>query len=138
MPLTLFQKLALGLAGLTAVGIGFTITAIPHMFYTSYGIALGPDASLLSELRAPGAGLTAFGIIMLLGIVKQSYATIAIVAAQTVFLAFPAGRLVSLAIDGMPSEGILAALAFELVIAVLCLLAFLPKRRRQQNQSQAA
>ena len=107
------------------------------MFYASYGISLGTEASLLSELRAPGAGLAASGVIMLLGIANHRFATIAIVAALTVFLAFPAGRLISLAIDGMPSEGILAALIFELVIGALCLLAFLPKRRALRDQPQS-
>ena len=91
MPLTLFQKLALGLAGLTAVGIGFTITAIPHMFYTSYGIALGPDASLLSELSRPRAGLTAFGIIMLLGIVNNPMPRLQSSQPRPFSLPFPQG-----------------------------------------------
>jgi len=61
----LTQKIALGVAGITALGIGTVIVAAPHAFYASYGIALGPDPSLLSELRAPGAGLAAFGAVML-------------------------------------------------------------------------
>ncbi|WP_319531998.1 DUF4345 domain-containing protein [uncultured Cohaesibacter sp.] len=129
MTLTIFQKFALGLAGLTAIVIGVPITSMPHMFYASYGVTLGPEASLLSELRAAGAGLAASGIIMLLGSARQRFTKFAILAASTVFLAFPAGRIVSLIVDGMPSEGILGALAFELVIAVLCLIAFLPRRR---------
>ncbi|WP_425100571.1 DUF4345 domain-containing protein [Tropicibacter sp. S64] len=122
--MTTIQKLALGVAGITALGIGGFILAAPRAFYASYGIALGPDPSLLSELRAPGAGLAAFGAVMLAGIVNTALRQAAMMAALTVFLAFPAGRAIGLAIDGMPSGGILGALALELAIAAFCLFAF--------------
>lgn len=122
--MTLFQNIALGVAGITALGIGAFILAAPHAFYASYGIALGPDPGLLSELRAPGAGLAAFGAVMLAGIFRPSLRQAAVVAALTVFIAFPAGRLVSLVADGLPSGAILGALALEIAIATLCLFAF--------------
>lgn len=124
---TLSEKIALGVSGLTALSIGGFIVTMPYAFYASYGIALGPDASLLSELRAPGAGLAAFGILMLLGIWRRALLPVSIAVALTVFVAFPAGRLVGLALDGMPSGGVIAALAFEVAIAALLLAAF---RRR--------
>ena len=122
--MTFTQNLALGVSGITALGIGALIMTVPQAFYASYGIALDPNPDLLSELRAPGAGLAAFGAVMLSGIVKSSLRQIAFVAALTVFLAFPAGRVVGAVIDGMPSSGIIGALALELAIAMLCLLAF--------------
>lgn len=135
MTRTFLQHTALGVAGVTSIGIGAFILAAPQAFYASYGIALGPDASLLSELRAPAAGLAAFGAVMLAGIVRPALRQAAIVAALTVFLAFPAGRLVGLAADGTPSPGILAALGLELAIAALCLLAF---RRRPDAGARVA
>ncbi|WP_416896382.1 MAG: DUF4345 domain-containing protein [Minwuia sp.] len=122
--MTPVQKIALGVAGFTSLGIGGFILAAPHAFYASYGIALGQDPGLLSELRAPGAGLAAFGAVMLAGIVRPALRQSAVVAALTVFLAFPAGRLVGLAIDGIPSSSIVGALVLELAIAALCLFAF--------------
>lgn len=124
---TLFEKIALGLSGVTALTIGAFILFAPHAFYASYGITLGEDANLLSELRAPGAGLAGFGLLMLLGIWRRAALPVAIAAALTVFLAFPLGRLVGLAVDGMPSGNVIGALVVELVIAALCLAAF---RRR--------
>lgn len=122
--MTPVQKIALGVAGITSLGIGAFILAAPHAFYASYGIALGPDPSLLSELRAPGAGLAGFGAVMLAGIVRPALRSAAIVAALTIFLAFPVGRVVGLAVDGIPSGGILGALVLELAVAGFCLLAF--------------
>lgn len=128
MDLNRLQKAALGLAGVTSLGIGAYILAAPHAFYASYGIALGSDASLLSELRAPGAGLAGFGAVMLAGVFRPALAFTAVLAAFTVFLAFPVGRIVGLLADGVPSSGILAALVLELGIAALCAFAFLRKR----------
>ena len=122
--MTLFQKIALGVAGITALGIGASILIAPYAFYASYGIVLAPNPSLLSELRALGAGLAAFGAVMLAGIVKPALRQAAVVAALTIFVAFPAGRVLGLVADGIPSSGILGALVLELVIAALCLAAF--------------
>ncbi|MDD9731638.1 DUF4345 domain-containing protein [Mameliella sp. AT18] len=124
MTLSLFQKITLGLAGITALVIGLCILAVPHQFYASYGISLADDASLLSELRAPGAGLAVLGGLMLWGMVKRTMRQVALAAALTVYIAFPAGRLVGVLVDGMPSGSILGALVFEVGIAALCLLAF--------------
>lgn len=124
---TQLEKIALGLSGLTAFTIGAFILFEPHAFYASYGIKLNQDASLLSELRAPGAGLAGFGLLMLLGIWRHAILPIAIGVALMVFIAFPIGRLVGLAVDGMPSGSIIGALVVELIIAALCVAAF---RRR--------
>ena len=124
MTLTRFEKITLGISGVTALGIGTFILAAPHAFYASYAITLSNDASLLSELRAPAAGLAALGTLMLAGIARPAWARMSIVAALIVFLAFPAGRLVGIVADGIPSGGILGALTLELVIAALCLAAF--------------
>ena len=128
---TLFEKIALGLSGITALTIGAFILFAPHAFYASYDITLGEDANLLSELRAPGAGLAAFGLLMLLGIRRHAILPISTAAALTVFIAFPVGRLVGLAADGMPSGNVIGALVVELIIAALCLAAF---RRRLWQQ----
>lgn len=124
---TFFEKIALGLSGLTALTIGAFILFAPHAFYANYGITLGGDANLLSELRAPGAGLAAFGLLMLLGVWRHAVLPIGMAVALAVFIAFPAGRLVGIAADGMPSGSVIGALVVELVIAALCLAAF---RRR--------
>ena len=120
----LIEKVALGVSGISALGIGAFILAAPHAFYAGYGITIGDDASLLSELRAPAAGLAAFGALMLAGIGRAALTPVSVAAALTVFLAFPAGRLLGLAVDGMPSGGIVGALVVELAIAAFCVFAF--------------
>ena len=128
MQLTRFQKITLGIGGVTALAIGTLITLAPHTFYASYGITLGQDPNLLNELRAPGAGLAVFGALMLSGVFRAAMAPIALAVALTVFLAFPVGRIVGIVMDGMPSGSVIGALAFEIIIAALLLFAFKPTR----------
>ena len=124
------QKIALGISGITSLGIGAFILIAPQAFYSSYDIMLGSEPSLLSEVRASGAGLAALGVIMLTGIFWQVLSQVALIAALTVFLAFPAGRVVGMLADGMPSNGIIGALILELAIAAFCLFAFRPAKHR--------
>ena len=134
MQLTRFQKITLGIGGVTALAIGTMITLAPHAFYASYGITLGQDPNLLNELRAPGAGLAVFGALMLAGIVRAAMAPIALAVALTVFLAFPVGRIVGIVMDGMPSGSVIGALAFEIIIAALLLAAFKPTRTADSSR----
>jgi len=124
MQLTRFQKVTLGMGGVTALAIGTKITLAPHAFYASNGIALEQDPNLLNELRAPGAGLAVFGALMLAGVIRAAMATIALAVALTVYLAFPVGRIVGIVMDGMPSGSVIGALVIEIIIAGLLLAAF--------------
>lgn len=119
--MSLLLKITLGGAGLTALGIGLAITFVPLGFYAGYGIVLGTDPALLSELRAPGASLAAFGAAILAGAVRPEFARVSAALGALVFLAFAFGRMVGIALDGWPGESILAALAVELVFGGLCL-----------------
>ena len=117
---TWFQKLTLGIAGLAALCIGLAITAAPASFYAIYGVILGNDPNLLSELRAPGANLAALGMIILAGAFRQGMQRLAAFLGATVFLSYAFGRIVSMALDGMPSSGLIQATLIELVIGGLC------------------
>jgi hypothetical protein len=127
MTFTRSQVFALGLSGATAFGIGICILAAPHAFHATYGTDLGRDPNLLSELRASGAGLAAFGLVILAGFRWTALRSVSIAVALIVYLAFPAGRAVGLVADGLPSAGILAALAIELAMAALLLFVFRPR-----------
>lgn len=127
MSLTVLEKTTLCLSGLTVLGIGGVIMTAPQVFYASYGIVVGDDPSLLSELRALAAALITLGALMLVGVLRAAMAQFAVAASFIVFLAFPAGRLIGVMVDGIPSAGIIGALLLEIAIASLCIFAF---RRR--------
>lgn len=132
MSSTKLQGIALSIAGVTALAIGAMILFAPRAFYASYGIALGPNPNLLSELRAPGAGIAVLGSTMLAGLVRERWVPFAIAAATTIYLAFPLGRLVGIVVDGVPNISVLGALAIEVAIGALCVIAFARPRRPRQ------
>lgn len=116
------QKLIIGAAGVVAFGIGAAILVQPSSFYAAYGITVGTNPDLLSELRAPGANLLALGAIMLAGLFRRELTRMSMILGTTVFLAYAFGRTVSLIADGMPSTGILQAAGIELVFGGMCAL----------------
>lgn len=132
------HRLALGVSGFTAVAIGLAITLDPPAFYSAYGIVLTPNQNLMSELRAPAVNLAALGLIILSGALYQKMAQTAAWLGTTVFLAFATGRLVSLIIDGLPSESILAALGIEVALGLTCLWVANRWRRKNINAIQPA
>lgn len=127
MKMSKFQRIVLGLAGLTAFAIGAFILMEPYSFYASYGITLPSDPSLLSELRGPAANLAALGAVIFAGSFRPAFARVSAAIALTVFLAFPVGRMASIVLDGVPSESVLVALAVEIVIGVLLITAFIKR-----------
>ncbi|MCS0172344.1 DUF4345 domain-containing protein [Vibrio alginolyticus] len=124
MIVSMFERIVLGIAGVTAFTIGGFIALEPHTFYLSYGITLADDPNLLSELRGPGTNLAVLGAVMLAGLFYHPLSKTSIIAAKIVFFAFPVGRVIGILTDGMPSEAVLAALAVEIAIAALLFVAF--------------
>ncbi len=102
--------------------IGAAILLVPHSFFAESGVTLGRDPSLLSEIRAPGGLLLASGVVVLLGAVWRSIRRRALMLAAIVYGSFGVSRLLSIAIDGMPSESLFGATGIELLLAALCLL----------------
>ena len=133
----MFTRLTLGVAGARARGIGAAITLGPDAFYGSYGIVLTASPDLYSEIRAPGANLAVLGAVMCIGALKPDWRRFSAALGTCVFFAYAAGRMVGIALDGMPSEAILLARAIERVLGGLCALA-LRRTRRQTGRTHQA
>ncbi len=131
------RRLVLGISGLAAITVGLAITLDPQAFYASYGIVLTPQPNLMSELRAPAANLAVLGLIILSGALYKRITHSAALLGTAVFLAFAMGRVVSLVLDGRPSDSILAAFGIEVVLALLCLWVAAPRRQRAGKVSGA-
>ncbi|WP_299476077.1 DUF4345 domain-containing protein [uncultured Roseibium sp.] len=120
---TFISRLTLGIAGALAIGIGGAITLVPDAFFASYGIVLPESIDLYSEIRAPGANLAVLGALIFVGAFKPDWRRFSAALGATLFLAYAAGRLVSIAMDGTPSSAILLALVIELAVGASCALA---------------
>ena len=106
-------------SGVILLGIGAAILLVPEAFYASNGIDLGENASLLSEVRAPGGLLFASGLLIIAGSFRHKLRAQSVVLATLVYGTFGLSRLLSMALDGMPSAGIVGATTVELIVAAL-------------------
>jgi len=117
-------KVVLFVSGLIAASVGGAILLMPGAFYASNGIDLGGNVSLLNEIRASGGLLLAVGILIISGSFIASLTFTAVVVASLLYLSYGLSRILSLTIDGMPSEGLVQAAALEIAIGVVCLWTF--------------
>jgi hypothetical protein len=124
-------KTLLVFSGIIAAGIGAAILLNPSAFYATYGIDLGGYVSLFNEVRAAGGALLAVGILIISGSFLASLTYTSVVVAALLYLSYGASRILSFAIDGMPSEGLVQAAALEIFIGVVCLFALLRYRENR-------
>ncbi len=119
------------ISGLLLLVIGAAILLAPHAFHGSNGIALGDNPNLLSEIRAPGGLLAASGIIILVGGFRPLLRSQAVQLTTLVYGSFGVARLMSIAMDGMPSDSIVGATVLEFVVASIGLALLLQSRARK-------
>ncbi|MCP4320221.1 MAG: DUF4345 domain-containing protein [Hyphomicrobiales bacterium] len=125
---SIILKAILLVSGVIATGIGATILFVPVTFYASYGIDLGGNVSLLNELKAPALAMLAGGILIMSGAFLARLTHISIVVAAFLYLSFGLSRLLSMAMDGMPAEGLVQAAALEIVVGLACVFALVKYR----------
>ncbi|MFV2013238.1 MULTISPECIES: DUF4345 domain-containing protein [unclassified Micromonospora] len=114
------QKVIFVVAGLVVVGIGGAVLTAPDAFHAGNGIDFAGNSSLLSETRAAGGALLATGILVTLGAFVRRLTFAAALIGATVYLAYGLSRLLSIALDGMPATGLVAAAIAELVLGTAC------------------
>ena len=132
---SLMIKLPLGLAGLIAAAVGFGILFVPHAFYAASGIAIGTDASLLNELRAPGGMVLAIGLFALMGTARNPLTLPALALSVLLYLGFGLSRLVSIVLDGMPNTTMVQTTVLELAVGGLCAAALAVTMHRQTRMA---
>ncbi len=106
-------------SGALLLVIGGAILLAPHAFHGNNGLTLGNNPNLLSEIRAPGGLLSSCGVFILLGAFRNSLRALAAQLSVLVYGSFGIARVVSAALDGLPSAGILGAMAIELTVALI-------------------
>ena len=120
METSVWTKVTLIVSGLGGVSIGLAALFIPHPFHASAGVVLGDDVNLLNEMRAPSGALLVFGIYVLWCAYRANMAAVALSLSAVVYLSYGVSRIVSLVADGMPSNALLAIMAYELALGVIC------------------
>jgi len=126
-------KTILVISGLIASVIGAAILFAPGAFYASYSIAPGGNFNLLNELRASGGAVLASGILIMSGAFVDKLAFTATVVSTLLYLSYGLSRVMSMAIDGMPVDGLVQAAVIEVITGLACFFA-LVKYTEQQKE----
>ncbi len=121
-------KTILFVSGLIGAGIGAAILFVPDMFHASSGIVLGGNASLLSEIRAPGGALLASGILILSGAFIGRLTFTSAVVSTLLYGSYGLSRILSFSLDGMPHSVLVQAAVLEIAIGAICTFALIRYR----------
>ncbi|MFK7864295.1 MAG: DUF4345 domain-containing protein [Pseudohongiellaceae bacterium] len=113
----------LHLNGWVAVLIGVFIVIEPISMLSPYGLQTELSNSLLSELRAPGGMLIVCGLTIVHSAVVPHFRERGLYLSAMVYGSYAGGRLLSIFLDGIPQIEILSALAIELTLCGLSLVA---------------
>lgn len=106
------------LAGAVAVLTGLGMVTMPAAFYGSYGINAAASVNLVNELRSPGLWMMLAGLAMGLGAAKAEMRATSLGIAAAFYLSYSAARSISIALDGLPDAGLMAAMALEIGLGV--------------------
>ncbi|MEZ5979647.1 MAG: DUF4345 domain-containing protein [Planctomycetota bacterium] len=122
------HRVLLVVAGLVAVAVGASILVAPAAFHATHGIEISTDASLLSEIRAPGGALLALGAVVFAGAFRRTLTLASTWVAAALYLGYGGSRGIAIALDGVPDDALVGAAAIELVIGALCALTLVFRR----------
>ncbi|MDO3387933.1 DUF4345 domain-containing protein [Gilvimarinus sp. SDUM040013] len=130
MHTTISKRLVLFLAATTALYVGGNLMYSPDALYQGFEITLPSGAGIRSDLRGVGTLILVSGVYLLLGCLQQRLQRSAAHLGILLYGSFLAGRLLSLILDGVPSNPILFALGAEAVILYLLLASLRPWDRQ--------
>ena len=128
-------RITLTISAIVLLPIGAILMLEPQILFSSSGYTLDRTPALLSDIRAPAAVLILTGLFALAGTFRAALSYPALAVSAAVFLAYGAGRLVSIALDGPPPSSLATALVFELILGVLCAGLWLRRQSGHAHQS---
>lgn len=118
----LSKKAALSLTALTSFAIGSLLVFAPGTLFGLNGISLDRSAAMMSEVRSPGVLILLVGFVAAAGLLNRAYERQALMISAGLLLAYGAGRLISLPLDGLPPVSLQVATAVELGLGSWCAL----------------
>jgi len=124
------NRLLLGIGAATAIVLALAILFLPGPFYAGYGIEPGTNVSLINELKAPALVILALGLLQALAVLGRVSLPLGLGAGLLLYLGFGTTRLIAMAMDGLPSIGLVAVTAVEILLGLGFAFAFWRQRAR--------
>ena len=112
-------RLMLASSGTLLGLIGGALMTSPKAFLEMSHVFVEPDPGLMSELAAPSGLLILTGALMWIGAIKLRFANLALIVGAVVYGSYGIGRLVAMALHGVPSQSLIMAMVIELGIALV-------------------
>ncbi|MEM6687012.1 MAG: DUF4345 domain-containing protein [Bacteroidota bacterium] len=125
------SKIYLFIAGVILSIVGGLTTFTPVAIKANEGIQIAGNTSALNDVRAFGMLLLATVLLLFLGIVKNALLKTAMLSSFLLFLSLGVGRLTSILLDGMPSDGIVKATGLEFLLGLIGLFLFIANTKKQ-------
>ena len=130
----LLTRAILVLSGALLGTIGWALLVSPTAFLSMSHVVIDNDPGLLSELTAPSVILILTGALQILGAFRARFAEMALSAGAIVYGSYGLGRLVSMALHGMPSQSLIVAAVVELAVAAVLVVLRLSAQRRRLSK----
>lgn len=102
----------------------------PMAFTARNGIDISGNISLFNDYRSMGGLLLGSALVILMGAFNQRMAYTSVVVTSVVGTTFSLARVLSIIMDGMPTETLVKATVVEVVLAALAIFAWLRYRER--------
>lgn len=120
---------ALGGAGAVMLVVGTLHIVAPRMMMEAPAIQLTTVNHLHLVRAALGGAFVGIAALFLIGLLQVRMRAFALLSVTVLFSGFAFGRLISIAVDGVPVGLFLGILAFELIFAVLAFFALRAEER---------
>lgn len=124
-------KIYLIVSGLLLAVIGGLTAFNPINIKANEGIEIAGNASALNDVRSFGMLLLVTAIFLIAGVLKSSLRKSATISAIILFLSLAVGRVFSMLIDGMPSDGIVKATGLEFILGIVGAILFFIYQERK-------
>ena len=128
----MIDRVILAVTGLTGIVIGAVAVTAVRAFYAANGVDLGHSAAALSEARGAAGAVLTTGLMVALGATIPRLTLPAAAIGAAVLLGYGLGRLLSIALDGVPGTAQTVAAGVELALGTACLYVLARQRRGQR------
>ena len=126
-------KVILFIAGLMFIGVGLATMLIPVGFVARNGVDISGQITLLNDYRGSGGVILGSGILIMLGVFYSKMRYTSTLLASVLYISFAIGRAISIAMDGMPAEGLVKATVVELIVGFAATFALIKFKEKSSS-----